>query len=434
MLSLLYKERKTMKVKCKHIVFVSAILLSLILFHLSVGYAQENNVVLTLDKCILAAQNKGEVLMISREIQAQVAEQVKQARGGFLPAVKFKYQKTYRDTAGGEYTTNLDDSKIALSQPLFSGFGKKANYDLSKNELQKQKFNYDSVERILSSEVTLAFYSLAQVDADIANIKNTEQLMQERLNELNERVRLGKSRDSEVLMVESQLATFIAEEEKSQGERAKAAETLAYLTGFDSENLVVTDNTPDTAGTELLEKYLESAKNRPVIEVEKKNVISQRFRIIAARSMLLPSLNLEGAWYTQRSASLTDSKWDTLFTLDMPLFQGGSAIGKVNEELSRLREYEAKLSRVVRESETEIRKLYRSAIFSIKQAAAYTVAYNKASESYQMQLKDYRYGLVNNMDVIQSMITMLDAKRNFDRMLIQAKLDKAILEIASGIK
>jgi len=48
--------------------------------------------------------------------------------------------------------------------------------------------------------------------------------MEERRAELNDRVALGKSRDSEVLMIESQIAALIAQEEKAKGDRAGAAE------------------------------------------------------------------------------------------------------------------------------------------------------------------------------------------------------------------
>ena len=51
-----------------------------------------------------------------------------------------------------------------------------------------------------------------------------------------------------------------------------------------------------------------------------------------------------------------------------------------------------------------------------------------------MQLKDYRYGLVNNLDVLQSMSIMLDARRSLDKALVQAKINKTLLDIAAAKK
>ncbi|MFH1368960.1 MAG: TolC family protein [Elusimicrobiota bacterium] len=395
-------------------------------------FAETGGTPLTLGRCISLAQKESEGLAIQRERQDQAAQRVKQARGGMLPNLKFKYQKTYRDTVDGAYTTDLNDSKIALSQPLFSGFSKKSSLDFSKNEVQKESLNYESSARDLKADVTWTFYSVAQIDGDIANIKNTRQLMEERRSELLERVRLGKSRNSEILVLESQIATLSAQEEKARADRAIAVETLAYLIGSDPAGLAVADDTPAPGPAEPLEKYLESAKNRSDIEAEKRNVLSQQYKVAVARGSLLPTLNLDGSWYTQRSGSMSDSKWDAVFSLDVPLFQGGTARGKTDEELSRLREYEAGLSRITREVDTEIRKLYRSAVSSVNQASAYSDAFDKSGKSYQMQVNDYRFGLVNNLDIIQFMIVMLDTKKNLDRALIQSKLDRALLEIEAG--
>ena len=80
---------------------------------------------------------------------------------------------------------------------------------------------------------------------------------------------------------------------------------------------------------------------------------------------------------------------------------------------------------------TDIRKLYKALLSSISQAATLKDAYAKADKSYQLQLKDYRYGLVNNLDVLQSLTTLLDGKRSLDRALMQVKMNKALLDIAA---
>ncbi len=65
---------------------------------------------------------------------------------------------------------------------------------------------------------------------------------------------------------------------------------------------------------------------------------------------------------------------------------------------------------------------------------AYQDAYDKAAKSCEMQLQDYRYGLVSNLAALESISTMLDAKRNLDRALVQAKVDKILLDIAATLK
>ena len=78
----------------------------------------------------------------------------------------------------------------------------------------------------------------------------------------------------------------------------------------------------------------------------------------------------------------------------------------------------------------EIRQLHKALSSSLAQAAALTDAYAKAANSYRIQVRDYRFGLVNNLDVIEAMTTMQDIKRSLDKAVIQVKTNKALLDIA----
>jgi outer membrane protein TolC len=58
-------------------------------------------------------------------------------------------------------------------------------------------------------------------------------------------------------------------------------------------------------------------------------------------------------------------------------------------------------------------------------------AYKKAKKSYELQVKEYRYGLVTNLDVLQALTFMQDVKQNWDRALIQSQLDYINLTAAA---
>ena len=169
--------------------------------------------------------------------------------------------------------------------------------------------------------VTQVFFTIVQIDEDIANIQSTEKLLQDRLNELNERVRLGKSRESEVLMIASQIASLKAQEEKEQGDRAGLMEDLSFLTGVAVSSLDILNDTPSVETIEPLDNYLSVAKNRSDVEAVRQDLLSQAYRVSISKGSFLPAINLDGSWYTTRSGSLSSSKWDASISLDMPLFQ-----------------------------------------------------------------------------------------------------------------
>ncbi len=385
---------------------------------------------LTLQDCLVRAQARSEMLRIQVGKQDEAAARLKQARGGVLPDVRFKVAKTLRDSAGNTVAGDQTDSRFAVTQPLFSGFRRVQGIDLAKSELTKENYNYADINRDVREQVIRAFYTLAAIDAVRVNIQTTAQSMSVRLKELGDRVRLGKSRDSEVLMTESQLAALYAQNEKSGGDRAGAVEAVSFLTDVPAAGLTVQDDHATIRELPAMTSFTEKLNNRADIQSAQQSLLSQSLRVGIVAGGLLPTLDFNGSWYTLRSGSLANSSWEALLSLDVPLFQGGIARGRVNEEKARLREAEQTVSLLTRAAGSLLRTRYEAAASSIKQATAYTDAFEKASKSYQMQLRDYQYGLVNNLDVIQALLSMLDVKQNMDTALIQVKLDKALLEEA----
>ncbi|MCB4792854.1 MAG: TolC family protein [Elusimicrobia bacterium] len=413
----------------KKIVLLTAVIIACrILCHSAENAAPS---ALTLKGCLDLSEKKSEVLKIEFERQKQMLYRLNQARGTVLPAIDYRYLKTYRDTSGGFYDGEQADSRFNISQPIFNGFKNSYGIKAAKSLVTKEELLYKVLYKDFEVSVTQSFYTVIQLQADIQNIQSSEKLLQDRIIELNERVRLGKSRESEVLAVESQIATLKAQEESRKGNLANALESLSFLTGIDSSELNIIDDSSGVQDLEILEKYIAKVNDWPEIEAARQDIVFQTNAVNIAKGSRLPSLDLDGSYYTNRSGSLSSSNWEALFTFDMPLFQGGIIKGKLNEESSILNQYEQALSLAQRQATSLVKKLYQAAVSSLGQVSAYKDAYEKAQKSYQIQLKDYRFGLVNNLDVLQAMTAMLDAKRSYDKALVQAKIDKANLEIAT---
>lgn len=387
---------------------------------------------LTLDECRIRAQQRNETLRAQEAKIDETRARLTQSRGGMLPDVRFKAAKTIRDTNGDTVPGESTDSRFALSQPLFAGLRRAKAVSLAKSDMLVEQVYSRELLRLLNERVITTFYALARIESDRANIQTTIGLMTDRQRELRERVRLGKSRESETLMLESQLATLRAQDEQAAGDRAAAAEQLSFLTGVPATDVTIHDDVPPPTAVPSEEHYLKKVDDRPDIQAARQSLRSQALRIAIVRGGLWPTLGVDASWYTQRSGSYANADWEALFTLDVPLYQGGIARGRVAEEKARLDEYQQQLDLLTRSAVSDIRARHQAAESTLKQAIAYTDAYDKAQKSYQLQMKDYRFGLVNNLDVIQAMMTLLDVKRNMDRTLIQCKTDMLLLRSAAG--
>jgi outer membrane protein len=409
---------------------VAAVAASLLLSAVAVAV---ENTPLTLEECFARAKTYSDALRIEARRQLQAGERVKQADGAVLPDFRYLFTKVLRDTNGGSFVGDTTDGRFALTQPLYYGGRRRGAIELARSQGKRAALQYDAAALNLASEVAAAFYSLVSIEADGKNVADAIKVMRDRVRELNDRIRLGKSRNSEALVVESQIAALRAQEEQILGNRAKALDTLSFLTGIDPSQITVADTLPAVVQADPLDKAVSAALTaRPDIRAAREDIRSQEYRVNIARGLLLPSADLGANVYTMRSGSLSGSYWDALLSLNVPLFQGGIALSRVREEQSRLKEAQDAadlLSLIVTD---QVRRLYHDLASSINQAAALKDAYEKADKSYQLQMRDYRLGLVNNLDVLQAIGASLDAKRNLDRALLQTKLNKILLDIATG--
>ena len=402
------------------------LIIPVLLFFSTMIFSEEQNLKpLALDNCLDLARKNYETVKIQLQKIVQAEHRISQASGAVLPNLSFTFQQYFRDDS--EEGT---DSKFFFEETLYNGSKKRKAIELSKSDKRIAELQFKDITRELDSDVASAFYALAQAESDYRNISETLGIMTGRKTELSERVSLGKSRESELYMLESQIAVLVSNLQKISGDRAKSFEKLSFLIGVDTPSIRILDTAPEPSSPEPVEKIIKNAFSRSDVEAAKETVSGQMLRLKIAKGEYLPTFDLNSSWYLARSGSPTDLKWDVYLMLNAPIYQGGIASARVKEESSKLEESKEFSSLVMRDMETEIRQLCSSLESSLSQVSALKDAYEKAKKSYDLQMKDYRLGLVNNLDVIQATLTLLDVKSSLDRAVLQSKLDKALLDIA----
>jgi outer membrane protein len=118
--------------------------------------------------------------------------------------------------------------------------------------------------------------------------------------------------------------------------------------------------------------------------------------------------------------------------LTVPLFAGGANLSRIREASSVDRQSALEKRRVRRLAEQDIRTVYNRAVSDSAQAGALTTATALAERSYQEQTKDYRLGLVTNVDVLQALASALESRRALNRATFTLRSDLIVLDAASG--
>lgn len=411
----------------------TAVLAGCLAAGVTAGYAAEP---LTLDDYYAAALKRSEVVATQVELIRQAEERYSQANATTLPAVNgiASYTEQEPTPFGSSPTATSPNrqklARVSVTQPLFRGFREFAALRQTKALIGAQDRDYLQARVQLFKDVAQNFYSILSTETDLKNLDEEIRQNLKREAELNARVRIGRSRVSEVLTVQSTISTLRAQIEQLQGQRRVAREAFAFLSGLDAST-PLNDTEAVPAALEPLADYLVRLELRPDVQAGQQRLTAADENIAVAKGARLPSIDLNGNYYLERSGALRDVDWDVQIALTVPLYAGGALESQIRTAVSQRTQAELTVSQVSRQAEQEIRSAYESVIFDRSQLDAFERATEAARKNYEAQLRDYRLGLVTNLEVLQALTAYQENQRALDRARYTAKLDYMRLQAAA---
>ena len=367
---------------------------------------------LTLQDCYRLALKQSEKVAIRQEIIKQNEGRILQALSGALPRTSYVLSKKRQDGTGDSAFSlkTVPERKFTFSQPIFSGFKEFAAISGAKAERRQRQEERRRAEQLLLVDVSDAFYLLQQQREDMEALETIRTALEQRLQDLEARERLGRSRQSEVVGSGSQLARIDAELEQARSEETVARQLLEFLTGRETiEAIEHQEDALPAMGAEA--EYVAKVSNRPDVRSAAAAAKVASRQLFADQAQLWPTVSLEGNYYTKRAGVTEGIDWDAMLVMEVPLFQGGKAVGKVRESASESRQAKLLAQEALRSGQLEIRDLYTKLRSSIARTEALGKARDAAQESYRLQVEDYRLNLVNNLEVLQALQALEDARR-----------------------
>ena len=388
---------------------------------------------MSLEESFQAALKRSELVAEQHELIVQAEEHVRQARRALLPTVSgtasyFRQESSGVSTSGSNIAPSSQPLvKITGSQPLFRGFRDFAALKEVKRlaEAQIQAKKQAAIQ--LYEDVTQAFYSRLTLEQDLRNLSDEIGLYQARAKELQARVRIGRSRVSEVLTLNTSLETLKAQMEQTKGQLKVAEVTFAFLTGLPGP-ASIDDRESVPSVVDPLETYLTHLHERPDVQADSIRFEAAKASVWTAKGAYLPSADFTGNYYIVRSGVSQNADWDLTLSLTMPLFEGGITHSKIREAVSQQKQAEFVFSRTLRQAEEEVRSRYETLQSDLAQAKALERAAQVSEKTYEVEKQDYRLGLVTNLDVLQALTSFEENKRALNRTQFTTKLDLARLE------
>lgn len=385
----------------------------------------------TLQDCFQAALQRSEILADQAEQIIQAEEHYRQALGNLLPTLtgQAAYGRQGAGPGGDASAFSAEPHYIRISagQPLFRGFREYAALRQTRDLIQSQRESKRWAALQLYSDVAQAFYNVLAWQKDLEHLDAQITLYDKRIQDLQARVAIGRSRVSEVLSVQSAQALVKAQRQQTAGQLEVNREILAFLTGLDPAISLQADpgELPRAAS---LETCLAKAEERPDILAARQQLEAVRCNVGLASGGHWPSLDLNGNYYLSRTNPDQNPVWDAQIAMTLPIFMGGTVVSKTREAESQVRQSELALSRLQRAAAEDIRSQYRLLQSDISQWRILDEALQLAQKNYQAVLRDYNLGLVTILDVLQTLTSYQDTLRSVDHLRYAIQNDFERLE------
>jgi len=401
---------------------------------------------LDLERCYELALLRMESVGLSEEDIRVAQARYWQAVGAALPSLKvIGEQAIYNDrlasfgvnSAGGpglDIDNTPRSARVSLKVPLFSGLRDIETAKAARSEIAGARLTRTRLLQNLYLDVAESFYQVLQYEDDLAILADIEKTLTERVADQERRVRLGKSRESELIQSRNALVQARVTVERTRGLLASSRELLLFYIGLPSGQLQLRDTAPPPPHRLTLADYLDKTGQRPDILASIEAGRSARAQLSAAKGEHWPNISFEGNYYAYDSDNIQTGEWNGFLTVEIPLFEGGSIEARVNENKALFARSQLDLSLLQREAVRDVRTAWSNFHSTLAELARLEEATATAQANYQAQLADYELGVVNSLDVLEALRTLHDTRRDHATARHTLRLDLIKLHVAAGMR
>lgn len=369
---------------------------------------------------------KSEVLQISVAEWRAAEARYRQAQGAMWPEVSAKGDSRFIHAPGNDTRR----AGVGATWTVFDGFRNARNADARQSEGFARSHDVEQARLLLYEDVADVFYQIRSFQDQREASREQLKTLETRAGELDRRIKLGRSKMSDLLTTSNQMAEARLTIEQLNQSCAASLELLAFMTGQPASSLQLVDQTPLPAIGEV-DKYLIAAADREDIKAGKAGVEASQFDMEAAKADRMPKVTLDGNSYLYRDPQ-SQSEWDIVLSLEVPLFDKGRRKARIAEAGQQLRISELRLAELQRSSERDVRQAYESLFYELKQWSELQSAIGISSDTLTLLQKDYELGRVSNLDVLTASVQYWGLRRREAALANQLRADMIHLHVAAG--
>lgn len=369
-------------------------------------------------------------------------EQRREVRSQTLPQIAIKGNYSQYGPIHKYEEHGIDDNNgtvyLNAEQALFSGF--KEFYGLNSLDLllKAQEKNIAAQELDLLAQLAQHYFNAQYQQETMQNFAILIKIAKDRENLLEQRVKIGKSKNSDLIGAKVQTAQYLAEENNAKQQLAQELLSLQLLSGEHS------NHTSDSIGVPNLVASPENATDLATLQKKVMDHPLVQAKLLQQESLqqekkanladYSPVISLKGNYYLQKPASTTINapNWDVGIYFSWSLIEGGLRNAKINEVNLKQTQNELLTDQLKKELQNQVTMLYQNIQFLEQQKKSYSEIKNLNLKNYESLKKDYSLGLVSNLEVVQALNNYVQSTNNLTFNIMQLELNKHKLKFLTG--
>jgi outer membrane protein len=323
----------------------------------------------------------------------------------------FLYPDYVRQTSG-------TFSPVLILDYVIFDFGKRSQeIAINRSNLLAANFLFNDAHRKIIYQVMAAYYrvlnSKGQEDAQEANLKNSQTVQAAAEARLHE----GLATLPDVLEARSAAAQADYDLQAALGATEIAHGDLSTAIGISPtsklqvesiQNLIIPQDLTDTVDASIDRALVQ----RPDLLQRVEQLRAAEAEIKAAKSAYLPIVSINGSGglahiYTRQDLtpgvySPNQETWDARLSLTWNLFDGFARENRLAKARADQQQAAAVISTTRNQVENQVWSAYSTARTALRQQKAAAALLAAASESYDLALQSYGYGLRSQIDVVSA--------------------------------
>ena len=328
--------------------------------------------------------------------------------------------------------TYQSQSNVTLSYTLFNGGQNYNNVGASSENVVAKRQTLAREYETIYQDVAQGFYNVLQYQGDLVVQHDLVEALSARVDDLQQRVKLGRSRPSEMLQAQTDLANARVTEEQQRGSENAALETVAFYVGIPAGHFVLKDAGHFPSAQDL-EYYLQQSGARPDVLSQVASLRQAERNLSVAKGELWPTVTLNGNYLAQQDPASNDVDATASLQISMPIFDGGLILGQIHQNHELVRQSALNVQQLQRTADQDTRTAYVNFNASVAQVVVLREAARYAAKNLEAQVEDYRRGVVSNLDVLTALQDYQTARAQLHNANMQARLNLINLHVAAGL-